>query len=263
MDRTSTSIDLTVDDSLPPLRHHQQQQQQPLVLVGDERKRPRHLSKTRSTLPIFLSQRLAGTHSSSHDASSLSRSSRHHCRSSSGRLLQLFSLGIHGQCLHCDIATRKHILFVFLKVVGLPPNHKYVYQKALLTTELREIFTIMGKRRVGGASATVLANTRVRESLALLETGETQEQDAGVQRRALVAGDADCPICFDPMSGGADTTYCRTTCGYNFHTDCIRHWLREQRNKTCPNCRSPWQDTQSTTQSSPTNREGYVNLGTL
>lgn len=157
----------------------------------------------------------------------------------------------------------KHILFVFLKVVGLPPNHNYVYQKALLTTELREIFTIMGKRRVGGASATVLANTRVRESLALLETGETQEQDAGVQRRALVAGDADCPICFDPMSGGADTTYCRTTCGYNFHTDCIRHWLREQRNKTCPNCRSPWQDTQSTTQSSPTNREGYVNLGTL
>jgi hypothetical protein len=162
----------------------------------------------------------------------------------------------------------KHILFIFLKVVGLPATNNLVYQRALLTSELREIFSILSQRRVGGAS--VLANDRVRESYARLEGGEAEEDAdqvkvGGAKRRALSDGDSDCPICFDPMSGGADTTFCRTTCGNNFHAECIRVWLREQGDKTCPNCRQPWDDGKASHQhqQSPSNREGYVNLGTM
>jgi hypothetical protein len=173
---------------------------------------------------------------------------------------------------HCtcpDFAKKndlcKHILFVFLKVVGLPVTNPLVYQRALLTNELREIFSILAQRRVGGTS--VLANDRVRESYARLEGGETlEEEDVGVKRRALDEGDCDCPICFDPMSGGADTTFCRAMCGNNFHAECIRIWLREQRDKTCPNCRQPWDDgkaSQHQHPGTPTSPEGYVNLGTI
>jgi hypothetical protein len=184
---------------------------------------------------------------------------------------------------HCtcpDFARKqdlcKHILFVYLKVVGLPVSNPLVYQKALLRTDLREIFSMLSQRRVGGTVASVLANDRVRQSYARLEGGETalEEGDVGdqagggVKRRALDEGDSDCPICFDPMSGGADTTFCRAMCGNNFHAECIRIWLREQRDKTCPNCRQPWDDGKATAsqhqhQQSPKSPEGYVNLGTI
>jgi hypothetical protein len=167
----------------------------------------------------------------------------------------------------------KHVLFVYLKVVGLPVSNPLVYQKALLRTELREIFSILSQRRVGGTVASVLANDRVRESYARLENGGTALEEGdladnagGVKRRALDEGESDCPICFDPMSGGADTTFCRAMCGNNFHAECIRIWLREQRDKTCPNCRQPWDDGKATAsqhQQSPTSPEGYVNLGTI
>jgi hypothetical protein len=186
---------------------------------------------------------------------------------------------------HCtcpDFARKndlcKHILFVYLKVVGLPVTNPLVYQKALLKTELREIFSILSQRRVGGTVASVLANDRVRESYARLEGGETALDEGdfadqvggggGVKRRALDEGESDCPICFDPMSGGADTTFCRAMCGNNFHAECIRLWLGEQQAKTCPNCRQPWDDgkasaSQHQHQQSPTSPEGYVNLGTI
>jgi hypothetical protein len=185
---------------------------------------------------------------------------------------------------HCtcpDFARKqdlcKHVLFVYLKVVGLPVSNPLVYQKALLRTDLREIFSILSQRRVGGTVASVLANDRVRESYARLEGGETAleegdltDQVTRVKRRALDEGESDCPICFDPMSGGADTTFCRAMCGNNFHAECIRIWLREQRDKTCPNCRQPWDDGKATAlqhqhqgQQSPKSPEGYVNLGTI
>lgn len=182
----------------------------------------------------------------------------------------------------------KHILFVTLKVVGLPRRDPLVFQKAFLLSELRSIFTTLNSRRFGG---TVLANETVRQNYEKLknskstalkkrmngEEKEEEEPDEGkVKRRSLDGGDeceSDCPICFDSLLDCPfeQLTYCRAACGVNFHADCIHRWTSTSmhgKNPTCPNCRQPWEDPNS----SKVQKKGssgfpsdshYLNLGRL
>lgn len=150
----------------------------------------------------------------------------------------------------------KHMLFVYLKVIGLSPSNPLAFQKGYVRSELQELFGMINDRRVGGA---VLANDTVRQNFARLQSGEEVEgeETAGVQRRSL---EEDCPICFDSLQSSA-TTYCRGQCGGNMHLDCWRRWKARQSAPTCPLCRTPWMEAGGP--SSPANKEGYVNLGRL
>ncbi len=194
----------------------------------------------------------------------------------------------------------KHLLFVSLKVVGLRSTSNLVYQDALLTAELDEIFCRMQQRRevlTGGAtSSEVVANQSVRDTYDRM-TGKMTEESDGIEGGNLkddgsdkTEGDyeiqrkpieGDCAICFDPLgeeSGGL--TFCRLTCGTNFHSQCVRMWTTQQKASggtkmvaTCPACRQPWTDVATggvdpkAAQSSPSRKrkadEGYVNLGEL
>lgn len=161
---------------------------------------------------------------------------------------------------HC-----KHILFVLLKVMGLNRDSPHVYQAALLTSELEDMFTTMQNRRVGGVN--VMANASVQKAYASLQKGEEpSDGDAagGVKRKSL-DDDADCPICFDAMNAQSSLTHCKAMCGTNFHADCIRRWCQQHRsNATCPACRQPWQqDSASSSNAAGTNTEGYTNLGSM
>lgn len=161
----------------------------------------------------------------------------------------------------------KHVLFVLLKVIGIDSNSPLVYQAALLESELQELFDCMERRaqRVGGGgiSDDVLANEQVRTTYAAGLKGSVDIEaslDNGTKRKS-VDQDADCPICFDSLQSGT-LTFCRGTCGTNFHQDCIQRWLGQQRGQhTCPNCRQPWQTTDAA--STSTLSEGYTNLGQL
>ena len=151
----------------------------------------------------------------------------------------------------------KHILFVMLKVVGLDPSSPLVYQAAYLQSELREIFALLQSRRVGGS---VLANEKVQSKYASLQGGGSDDPQNGVARKSLDA-DSDCPICFDNMEAGSSLTYCKATCGANFHSACIQRWLNQNRHKpTCPNCRQEWVDENT---KKGVGLEGYANLGAL
>jgi hypothetical protein len=156
----------------------------------------------------------------------------------------------------------KHILFIFLKVVGLDDDSPHVYQAALLKSELEHIFSLMTSRRVGGS---VMANDQVQQTYTSLKKGDIDEPAvAGVTRKSLEA-DSDCPICFDSMDGGAQTslTYCRAMCGTNFHHDCIKRWLGQNRQKpTCPACRQQWDDGLAKFPGK-VGSKGYTNLGDL
>jgi hypothetical protein len=166
----------------------------------------------------------------------------------------------------------KHILFIMLKVIGLPSSSPLVYQAAYLQSELEEIFTNLRSRRVGGI---VMVNASVTSAFASLQSGKAvvvpESSVGGVARRCLTAGDSDCPICFDATNVGlmSSLTYCRAACGTNFHAACIQTWLDQkmrQKDKTCPNCRQPWQGAAKSGkkgQIRPTYDEGYANLGSL
>jgi len=157
----------------------------------------------------------------------------------------------------------KHILFVLLKVMALPPHSSLVYQAAWTENELTEMFQGM-RERYRHVSGSVLANSAVRDGYAKLSRGENLDDkvppdSAGVARRT---DEEDCPICFDALGSEANTTYCRAQCGANFHQGCIRHWLQQHRTKpTCPMCRGPWEQGESPGGKRKAPSEGYTNLG--
>lgn len=162
----------------------------------------------------------------------------------------------------------KHLLFVMLKVVGLPARHQLVYQSAYLTEELEEINKLM-QTRLQRLGRDVVANAEVQKVHADLKNGIKAEDDTAVARKDV--NEADCPICFDNLGSNTSLlTFCKGTCGTNFHKECIKLWTRQPSHQhsgpTCPACRQPWQDVETGGRKageSSSRNEGYENLGRL
>ena len=160
----------------------------------------------------------------------------------------------------------KHYLFVMLKVVGLPSSSPLVYQAAYLTEELEEIMGQL-RARTGRLGRSVVADESVQEMYAAMKSGESVklEEDSKTAARKEITGD--CPVCFDELGTvESHLTYCKHTCGTNFHEQCIKIWSqqlsRQGAKTTCPACRQPWDGPEKKAKS-PGKSEGYDNLGGL
>ncbi|KAI3318799.1 hypothetical protein HD806DRAFT_302840 [Xylariaceae sp. AK1471] len=135
----------------------------------------------------------------------------------------------------------KHIIYVMSRV--LRARSDLVYQLALLSTELREIFQNAPPVEV-----------------------DTDKQVQDGNRKQI---EGDCPICFTPFEGAEDTVYCRATCGQNMHKECFEMWAATKRQNardavTCPMCRSPWQGDEDMVKkiknTGIAGADGYVNV---
>ncbi|KAJ4386125.1 hypothetical protein N0V93_009017 [Gnomoniopsis smithogilvyi] len=142
----------------------------------------------------------------------------------------------------------KHTIFILNKV--LRAKDEYVYQLALLSSELRELF----------------ANA----------PNPAGEKDGGEKDKNRKAVDGDCPICFEEMQSGTGQealVWCKAACGQNIHKQCFDMWATTKRQGsglgsgkvTCPYCRSDWESDEdevnvaSIQRGAPT-KEGYVNV---
>ncbi|KAF3000602.1 hypothetical protein E8E14_000731 [Neopestalotiopsis sp. 37M] len=140
----------------------------------------------------------------------------------------------------------KHILYVLSRV--LRARFELVYQLALLSTELDEIFLHAPP----------------------IEVGDDAEKPKEDKNRKPVEGD--CPICFMPFEASEETVYCRAQCGQNIHQECFEMWAATKRQNggtrdgrvTCPMCRTPWQGDDDLVKKinipKAAGREGYVNI---
>jgi Anaphase-promoting complex subunit 11 RING-H2 finger len=76
-----------------------------------------------------------------------------------------------------------------------------------------------------------MANEQVRAAVtggsAKRKRNEEEEDGSTVQAQSLNE-DSDCPICFDSLKAGGTLTFCRGTCGANFHMHCIQMWIGEK-----------------------------------
>lgn len=150
----------------------------------------------------------------------------------------------------------KHILFVLLKVMAIPPVSSLVYQQAWIRSELEEMYSFMA-HRFHHVSGSIMANAAVRNEYAKLQ-GRQSVVPTVVCRQDL----EDCPICFEALEEASESTYCRSRCGARFHARCIDHWLGQQRsNPTCPMCREPWDSI--ATRKKRSSDEVFENLGRL
>lgn len=156
----------------------------------------------------------------------------------------------------------KHILFVMLKVLRVNPSSNLVFQRGLLSSELRGIFSAAPATVIGS----VRANDQVRTQYQQLASGSASAQPSGGVAQKPIEGD--CPICMEDLEakGGRDVTFCRAQCGQNIHQDCIDRYCTSRRRSgnapTCPYCRAPWGAPGSSSKSESLNsRDGYINLG--
>ncbi|KAM0280797.1 hypothetical protein ACHAQH_003826 [Verticillium albo-atrum] len=131
----------------------------------------------------------------------------------------------------------------------LHANFQHVYQLALLSGELREIF----------AAAPPIES---KDALTAAKGPKSSIDD----RRKPVEGD--CPICFDELDAESSEkiVWCRAACAQNIHRDCFETWARTKRQSevTCPLCRSVWEGddemVKTLKKDSGVNSEGYVNV---
>eukprot|EP00523_Entomoneis_sp_CCMP467_P010260 CAMPEP_0168737340 /NCGR_PEP_ID=MMETSP0724-20121128/10345_1 /TAXON_ID=265536 /ORGANISM="Amphiprora sp., Strain CCMP467" /LENGTH=366 /DNA_ID=CAMNT_0008784605 /DNA_START=1430 /DNA_END=2530 /DNA_ORIENTATION=+ len=187
-------------------------------------------------------------------------------------------------CSCPDFARRgdlcKHLIFVLVRCVGLVVDHPLAYQKAYITSELHELNSRIEERNnnnnnnnnntaPGGGG--VWANTSVQTQYAKIKdrsSNKNEDEDnkdrGKVQRRALE--DQDCPICLEELSHCplSQVTYCKLSCGMNFHVACMAQWKRAAggRNVTCPNCRAV-EEPPPAAAARQREGEGYVNMGRL
>lgn len=170
----------------------------------------------------------------------------------------------------------KHLLFVMLKVIGLPVNNNLVYQSAYLTEELDEIIGLL-QNRTRQLGRDVVANEAVKQQFDAMNKGEAAATSAKKEEDSKIVAkevEGDCPICFDPLGSNnlSLLTFCKQACGSNFHVECIKMWTNQpsQRGKpSCPACRQPWVDVKTggkkkaVAPKRSAGDEGYANLGSL
>lgn len=132
-------------------------------------------------------------------------------------------------------------LQVLSKVLNAPFD--LVYQLALLSTELQQIFA--------NAPPIKLPSSEIVED----------------KNRKPVEGD--CPICFSELDAKASESvvWCRAACGQNMHRDCFGMWAKSKAGETtCPMCRSVWEGNKDLLNVKKIDRgrgqmeDGYVNI---
>merc|ERR1719193_193277 len=170
------------------------------------------------------------------------------------------------KCTCPDYLTRgdccKHILLVYLKVLRCGANSPHIYQKALLSSEVKEIFQNAPPVLIG-----VLANDAVRLRYCEL-TGKTFEGNSSSEEKGKQRDlGGDCPVCMEECdeSQRSQVAYCKQ-CGNNIHKDCLANWKRGCKNQgnpvTCVYCRAPWPET-GNPKGRAKKRGRYTNLGGL
>lgn len=164
-------------------------------------------------------------------------------------------LGSTGNVYTVDIGTRpscdcpdflkgrglcKHILFIWLRVLGISEDDYRIWQRALVSSELRSPVEPLFKRRA--RRALPLARKEVQKAFQQAtkqQDGDDEDQER--RHRKELEGE-DCPVCFEEMSQAEEAagklTFC-CTCGNNFHHDCINRWQKAS-SGSCPLCREPW-----------------------
>ncbi|RYH22975.1 hypothetical protein EON65_18470 [archaeon] len=180
----------------------------------------------------------------------------------------------------CPDAARKglckHIIFIMVKVLQVPKQSELVYQRALLQTELAQIFatapepaaSVQAKKEVVvaynnsmGTDHGEMGNGTSSSSISAPATAPA----APVNEKKPVG---DCPVCFEDMCGGEALESCHTCRNY-LHKGCLAMWLKVQ--PTCCYCRQVWRAfgaaevrlSAGAKEFGGGRNEGYVNLGGL
>jgi hypothetical protein len=138
----------------------------------------------------------------------------------------------------------KHIIFVYLKVLGVGPDDDILCQRSLLTSEIISLFAS------ARPNPTALAPSRaVAAFKKLVEPTFISEEEETTTRPV----EGPCAICYEDLVPSVHT--CKT-CGNHVHSECWGQWTGAGKS-TCVHCRA---EQTTTSISSVVINEGYINL---
>ncbi|KAI3468198.1 hypothetical protein Pfo_024861 [Paulownia fortunei] len=144
----------------------------------------------------------------------------------------------------------KHILFVFIRVLGLHLDDSCLWRRTLRPCQLHRLLNLPTSREA-------LAGAAVRERFHQLFF---QARGSGSRRADVVAdvGTA-CPVCLEDMRREDKVVACGT-CKNVIHEECFLTWKRScrRRSATCVLCRARWRNG-SDDQEKYLNLSAYVN----
>ncbi|KAG8905235.1 hypothetical protein FRB99_000402 [Tulasnella sp. 403] len=164
---------------------------------------------------------------------------------------------------HC-----KHILFVFLKVLGVSRFSHVYYQKALLQSELEQIFA---SARVPSAHIAPPQFKEVFDDVTGASSSKGKEKAQANKPKKQLTDEDECAVCFEGLKGvpASDLAWC-AQCSKALHQECLGQWQRTKGDAAnCPYCRAPWAQPQPGASGSSSCgalsraviSEGYLNLG--
>lgn len=139
-----------------------------------------------------------------------------------------------------------------------------VYQKALLTSELQDVFgnappdptstahnpdAIQAWHRATGTPMKAQASGSSSQTQVKTEDDDDKErvaQEEPAGKRRLPTEEDTCPVCYEDIFG-EDLSYfvfCSTGCGGPVHKECFSNWANttqaQGKSLTCVYCREPW-----------------------
>ncbi|KAK6161890.1 hypothetical protein DH2020_001731 [Rehmannia glutinosa] len=143
-------------------------------------------------------------------------------------------------CTCPDRATPcKHILFVFIRVLGIPVDDSCLWRRTLRPCQLNRLLNLPTSRES-------LAGAAVRERFHQLFFRDRGGGGGGGsrQREVVAEGGAACPVCLEEMGGGEDKVVACGSCKNVIHEECFLAWKRScrRRSATCVLCRARWRN---------------------
>lgn len=147
----------------------------------------------------------------------------------------------------------KHILFVFIRVLGLPLDDSCIWRKTLRPCQLNRLLSLpTSNEAIAGATVREMFHRLFFQQAAGAGAG-TSSNNYGLKVEAMEDGTV-CPICLEEMGKEEKLVACRT-CRNLIHEECLMAWKKSSRRRSasCVLCRARWR-------SEKTDQEKYLNL---
>ena len=164
----------------------------------------------------------------------------------------------------------KHLLWLYMRVLGVPRDDPLLCQTALTQAELARLLAAPSAAQRATLAARAAREAYHRSSAAQLGVDCVDEPGSDEPLVPVARKDPreeTCPVCFDdvadaatgPFAAGAATAtdsrrvasrvwWCVSGCGSNVHASCMRRWIAKATGDgfgggaTCPLCRAGWRD---------------------
>ncbi|XP_041019281.1 mitogen-activated protein kinase kinase kinase 1 [Juglans microcarpa x Juglans regia] len=155
------------------------------------------------------------------------------------------TLSVTPSCSCPDHTTPcKHILFVFIRVLGVSLDDTCFQRRTLRPCQLNRLLSTP-------TSPEVIAGAKVRERFHELFFKARQNASQSI---VDIKDNTNCPVCLSEMGKGHERVVICATCQNPIHEECLLKWKRSRgrRSASCVLCRARWRD--------GAEQEKYLNL---